>query len=135
MYKGIKGINTLEEYMIEPYSELIESIVRYLYYDNVNEALARFNNISIDQKNMWYKGVYTALKGTIESFRRNNHSKPSLIERALKTMKIEEIKLLIDIFLKRLNKPFTDDFDRGYIITMVIILNEIIKLKEQKLSK
>lgn len=132
MYKGIKGINTLEEYMIEPYSEIIGNIVRYLYYDNVSEALAQFNSINLDQRNMWYKGVYIALKGAIESFRRNNHSKPSLIERALKTMKIEDIKLIIDIFLRRLSMPFTDDFDRGYIITMIIIFNEIIKLKEQK---
>ncbi len=134
MYKNVKGINTLEEYMIEPYADLIGNIVRYLYYDNVTEALAQFNTINLDQKNMWYKGVYVALKGVIESFRRNNHSKPSLIERALKVMKPDEIKLLINMFLKRLDAPFTDDFDRGYIITMIVILNEIIKLKEQRLS-
>lgn len=131
MYKEIKGINTLEQYLIEPYVETISNIVRYLYYDNINEAISQFNTIKFDQKNMWQKGVYTALKGLIESFRRNsNHSKQSLMEKALKTMKATEIEPLIKTFMDRLNMPFVDDFDRGYIITTIFILNNIIRIKE-----
>ncbi|MEM3833603.1 MAG: hypothetical protein QW128_08495 [Thermoprotei archaeon] len=126
-----KGINTLEQYLIEPYIETISNIVRYLYYDNVNEALSQFNSIKFDQKNAWQRGMYTALKGLIESFRRNNNSKESLIEKTFKKMKSTEIETLITTFIKRLNMPFTDDFDRGYIITMIYILNNIIKIKEQ----
>ncbi len=125
-----KGINTLEQYLIEPYLETISNIVRYLYYDNVSEALSQFNSIKFDQKNMWQKGVYTALRGLIESFRRSN-SKESLIEKAFKKMKPEEIETIINTLTKRLRMHFTDDFDRGYMITMIIILDSIIKIKER----